>query len=368
MRRYLLRLSVVVFALAAAACDQGDARKGERDELPPLAPPDAPTDPLANLPATFKGTLPCVGCDSRRYHLNVFPDQSYALRVAEDGGATSGRDQMGTWVLSSDHRTMVLKSGQDAPPEFFALKDGMTLRKLDDDAREIDKDTAWDVRRQNRFEPFDVALDMRGSYTLAGNAGTFTDCASGRRWPVAWEGASGDLDAAYHGTRLSPGEPVIVSIQARIASRERAEGAGMRPMLVVDKFVRVFPGQSCSQRYSSAPLEGTEWRLVRVGGTAVAPGAAAKVKTAPSITLEPSSLQFNGTGGCNRLVGGYERNGGKLSFNQAVQTRLACQGGMEIDTAFAQMLPQVRRWRVLGRILELQDESGKSLARFEAGG
>src|SRR5215510_14724683 len=104
MRRYVLRLTVVVLALAAAACDQGDARKGERDELPPLAPPDAPTDPVANLRATFKGTLPCVGCESRRYHLNVFPDQSYALRVDEAGSAPSARDQIGTWVLSSDHR------------------------------------------------------------------------------------------------------------------------------------------------------------------------------------------------------------------------------------------------------------------------
>ena len=368
MRRHVLRATVVVLALAATACDQGEARKTDRDALPPLAPPDAPTDPLANLPATFKGMLPCVGCQSRQYHLNVFPDQSYALRVEEIGGATSGRDQMGSWVLSSDHRTIVLKSGQDASPEFFALKDGMTLRKLDDDAREIDADAAWDVRRVNRFEPFDVALDMRGSYTLVGNTGTFTDCASGRRWAVAWEAASGDLDAAYHGARLSPGEPVIVSLQARIASRERTEESGTRPMLVVDKFVRVFPGQSCSQRYSSAPLEGTEWRLIRVGATAVAPNAAAKPRALPSIMLEPSSLQFNGTGGCNRLVGGYERNGGKLSFNQAVQTRVACQGGMEIDTAFVQMLPQVRRWRVLGRILELQDETGKSLALFEAGG
>lgn len=365
MRRHVLM--VVVLALASAACGQGEPRTSELDALPPLAPPDAPTDPLANLPATFKGALPCFGCESRRYHLNVFPDQSYALRIDEIGGVTQRRDQMGTWVLSSDHRTIVLKGGQDVAPEFFALKDGMTLRKLNDDAREIDQDAAWDVRRVGRFEPFDVALDMRGSYNLVGAAGAFTDCATGKRWPVASEAASGDLETAYHGARLSPGEPVIVSIAGRIASRDRRDGPGTRPTLVVDRFVRVFPGQSCSQRYSSAPLEGTEWRLIRVGTTAVSQ-AAVKAVSQPSITLEPSSLQFNGTGGCNRLVGDYERNGGKLSFNQAVQTRVACQGAMEIDTAFAQMLPQVRRWRVLGRILELQDESGKSLARFEAGG
>jgi hypothetical protein len=39
---------------------------------------------------------------------------------------------------------------------------------------------------------------------------------------------------------------------------------------------------------------------------------------------------------------------------------------MDIDEAFKTALTQVRRWRVLGSLLELQDMSGRTLARFEA--
>jgi heat shock protein HslJ len=47
-------------------------------------------------------------------------------------------------------------------------------------------------------------------------------------------------------------------------------------------------------------------------------------------------------------------------------TKMACPGGMGTETAFLTALGQVQTWRVLGRLLELQDAQGNLLARFEA--
>jgi hypothetical protein len=63
------------------------------------------------------------------------------------------------------------------------------------------------------------------------------------------------------------------------------------------------------------PLEGTEWRLVRVG---------------------------------------------------AITERRSCGGAGAVDDELRVALEQARRWRVLGSILELQDPSGRTVARFEA--
>lgn len=45
---------------------------------------------------------------------------------------------------------------------------------------------------------------------------------------------------------------------------------------------------------------------------------------------------------------------------------MACSSGMDTDAALGAALARATMWRVLGRLLELQDTQGTVLARFEA--
>jgi len=110
------------------------------------------------------------------------------------------------------------------------------------------------------------------------------------------------------------------------------------------------------------PLEKTEWRLIRLGRAAV---KGDDLHRQPQIVLDPVSHRASGSGGCNRIMGGYELNGDKLTFARMASTMMACPGGMETERGFLKALGQVKRWKIAGRLLELMDGSGKVVAVFE---
>jgi copper homeostasis protein (lipoprotein) len=116
---------------------------------------------------------------------------------------------------------------------------------------------------------------------------------------------------------------------------------------------------------ASVPLEKTEWRLIRLGRTAV---KGDDLHGKPQIVLDPVTHRASGSGGCNRIIGGYELKGDKLTFARMASTMMACPGGMETEQKFLKALGQVKRWKIAQRQLELMDRSGKVVAVFEVAG
>jgi putative lipoprotein len=110
-------------------------------------------------------------------------------------------------------------------------------------------------------------------------------------------------------------------------------------------------------------LENTYWKLVRLGEQAI---TAANSSNEPHLLLHPDTQRVSGSGGCNRLAGGYQLDGEALSFGRMAGTLMACMEGMETERSFHEMLPRVRRARVQGQQLELLDAQERPLARFEA--
>ena len=113
---------------------------------------------------------------------------------------------------------------------------------------------------------------------------------------------------------------------------------------------------------ASVPLEKTEWKLIRLGHAAV---KGDDLRRPPQIVLDPVSRRASGSGGCNRIMGGYELKGDKLTFARMASTMMACPDGMETEQKFLKALGQVTRWKIAGRQLELMDGSGKVVAVFE---
>jgi len=110
-------------------------------------------------------------------------------------------------------------------------------------------------------------------------------------------------------------------------------------------------------------LRSTRWQLVALGDKAV---AVADAQRAAHIILQADSKQLTGSGGCNRMFGGYELSGDALRFSGIGSTKMACASGMDIETAFLPALLKVVKWRVVGQQLELSDSTGTVLARFQA--
>jgi copper homeostasis protein (lipoprotein) len=115
---------------------------------------------------------------------------------------------------------------------------------------------------------------------------------------------------------------------------------------------------------TSVPLEKTEWNLIKLGDATV---KVEDLHRRPELILDPTSHRVSGSGGCNRIMGGYELNGEMLTFGQMASTMMACASGMETEQNFLKALGQVKRWKITGHQLELMDEAGKVLAVFEVG-
>jgi heat shock protein HslJ len=96
------------------------------------------------------------------------------------------------------------------------------------------------------------------------------------------------------------------------------------------------------------------------------PVTAAENQREPHIILRPQDQRVAGSGGCNRLLGGYRLDGNRIAFEKFASTVMACPAGMEQEQAFLGALAQAARWRVLGSHLELLDAHGEIIARLEA--
>jgi putative lipoprotein len=132
----------------------------------------------------------------------------------------------------------------------------------------------------------------------------------------------------------------------------------------VQLLLRRTSGQSLPARVQSPPpLENTYWKLIYLGNTAV---AADTRHPEANIVLHPANGTVTGSGGCNRLSGRYTVNGNRLSFSRVASTMMACVSGMETEQAFLNAIGRVRSWRIFGQNLELYDDRGNLLARFEA--
>ena len=132
--------------------------------------------------------------------------------------------------------------------------------------------------------------------------------------------------------------------------------------LVVSGLAQSGKGEDKAATGGSVPLEKTKWTLVRLGRT---PVKGDDLHRAPEIALDPESHRASGSGGCNRIMGGYELTGDNLTFPRMASTMMACPDGMKTEQNFLKALGQVKRWKIAERRLELIDGSGKVVAVLE---
>jgi heat shock protein HslJ len=107
-------------------------------------------------------------------------------------------------------------------------------------------------------------------------------------------------------------------------------------------------------------LDGTSWVLVALNGDSPLEGT--------TITAEFAEGEISGSSGCNSYFGSYTLNGNGLEFGMMGMTEMACmepQGVMEQESAYLETLRSITQVRLAGDQLEMMDESGDVVLRFE---
>ncbi|MFO1455243.1 MAG: META domain-containing protein [Steroidobacteraceae bacterium] len=322
---------------------------------------------LGALPAQFAGVLPCADCRGIRQTLDLYPDGGFHWRSEYLGKPPLDLpDDAGRWLFASDGRTLLLFGGREAPVRFQSRDDG-ALRLLDLEGRPIRSTLNYELRRvAGDFRAFEPRLRLRGAYGGPSDASGLLDCATGLRLPIAAEGDAAALERAWTSARAAAaGKPRIVLLEGRIVSRPAPGGPEPHATLVVDKFLRLAPaGESCPPPPDNLPLDGTRWQLTQLqGGPVAKPGGRTREA---GLVFDAASSRISGSGGCNALAGSYALDGESLRVEQVAGTRTNCsEVASEQEKDFVATLEATRRWLVAGRLLELLDDAGQLIARFE---
>jgi uncharacterized lipoprotein YbaY/heat shock protein HslJ len=318
------------------------------------------------LPASFRGTLPCADCAGIRHHLDLWPDQVYALRREWLGGTDGDRirDEMGRWHADPGRGAIVLQ-GASEMPLFWQVMAPDRLRQMDMQGAPIASALDYDLRAEGGFAPIDLAgLFVSGEALVGPDGPALRDCLTGRVFAVDPGGEFPALAAAVAAARTSHGLPLLVNVTARIAQPPQGL-APQFPRLTVLGLNGVFPGESCTRPEPVAALTETYWRIVEMQGRPV---------PHPPDTREPHLIlrageppRFAATVGCNRLLGGYALDGTALRFTAAASTLMACPPPLDAaEHALRAVLEGTRAIRAEGQRLSLLDEGGAVLARLAA--
>lgn len=327
-------------------------------------------------PGRFEGVLPTAAGPGQRWTLDLrapaagatVPGMRFELRTQHlSPPDAAAQDDLGVVRVDGDRLRLVGARGE---PRWLARVDDRTLRLLDRDGRPVETALPMTLTRVATAGqgPMVLRLPLRGEFVAMADAPTIRLCADGRRLPVAFDGAYAALERAYTAARRTPGEAVLVEIDAEVGPRPSADPSAGRLVdtVVVRRVTGAWARETCGNPLSDSPLLGSYWKLVRLAGQAV---PVADRQREPHLVLRtgPDGVRVAGHAGCNRIAGGATLEGdGGLAFGGTVATRMACAQGMDTEAAFLDALSRTQRYRLAGSHLDLVDAGGAVLARLEA--
>lgn len=362
----MIRIVLLMAALATAGCATprvGQPDAGSATEYDAAGPEQADQFHGLELPATFAGTLPCADCPGVRHELSLWPDGVFHLR-REWLGRDDSESDLGRWRLDPSRDAILLYGGREMPLQ-FEVKGPRTLRQLDIQGRPIDSDLPYELTSDGTLRRLELDLFMHGMFSYLADSARFEVCYTGRSYPVAMEGDYLALERAYVAAdKPGPGAPLMAAFEGRITERPPMEGDQLIPTVVVERFVRLSPSQTCERAMSEASLPNTYWRIVALEGE---PIPAVRDRREPHLILRLPDNRYRATVGCNQLTGSYSVNGGRISFRGGASTRMACPPPLDgREDRLRRVLAETERWNIAGQILELLDQEGANIATFEA--
>ncbi len=229
--------------------------------------------------------------------------------------------------------------------------------------------TSWRLVKFEGGDGLTLTPDERSKYTIAfgadGRLNARIDC---NRGSGTWK-SSGPAHLEFGPLALTRAMCRPESLHDRIVKHWPyvrsyvIENGHLFISLMADGGIYEFePAEKGAATPAAVPLENTRWKLTHLGDAPVI----ASRQQEPYLILNPATRGVGGSGGCNHLGGSYELKGSRLSLGEVISTLMACQEGMETESAFLEALRRVKSWRIAGQELELLNASGKVVARFEA--
>ena len=319
----------------------------------------------APLPASFVGTLPCADCPGIDTRLNLLPDGQFQMRMTYLERPGAGFDSIGLWQVNEGK--LVLKEGAQTVEQFQIKDKKPILLKLDMQGQPIASKLDYSLQPKDVFQPMKPRLTMQGLFVYFADAARFTPCATLQSMPVKMDGDYPALEKAYIATRKQPQLALLATVEGQVSKQMRMEGEGSEQVLRVLKLVEMSTASACpaqnTDKADAPRLEDRTWVLVQLGEQRITPP---KQGLGAHLVLMSKEQRVAGSGGCNRLMGGYTLEGNKLSFSKMASTMMMCDERMEQEQHFLKALGEVATWRMEGHTLILRNASDQILVELTA--
>lgn len=350
--RLTVRVTAIVVASLLVACNGRPAMTAEAAALP------------LQLPASYRGSLPCNECAGTDVQLDLWADGVFHLDRHDGPGDTPAVDEVGRWRRDPGTSNLLLYGGREAPLQ-FRIVDQRTLRALDLRSQPAAPGSEFDLRTNGSMSPADLRLRLHGMVIQVSGVLRFEECLTGRTYPLAHELGYAALQGEYLAlSQAALGEPILASFDGGIGQRQPLAGGATGPAVIVRRLTGLWPGQSCERAMSHASLSNQYWRIDRLRAVRVATQQEASGDM--FVMLRGVEGGYVASAGCGRYSGAYRVEGTGIAF-ESPATVPACPESLRgRQQQLLDALASASRWAIQGQVLELFDAAGNSLAAAEA--
>lgn len=203
--------------------------------------------------------------------------------------------------------------------------------------------------------------ELKGFYSYMADAALFYECETGMKYPVSFEEDNLALEKDYLEVQKTPGEKILVTLIGHFETKNKMEGTGTEEVLVVTKFLNIWPNVDCTRNLGTANLVNTFWTLRELNGNAI---EFSGLEKDIHFLIAPNN-KIKGFAGCNDFFGSSYNSNDTIKFNDIESTRKMCIDNMELETELFSALKNIIRYKIYGEYLYLYDEKGLA-TKFES--
>ena len=195
---------------------------------------------LKPMQQSWRGILPCADCEGIETSLFLEKDGTWVMNERYQGvrDEPSSFASYGTWARTADKLVLTDSKGEKS---YYRAK-GEALEMLDREGNPIESQFNYTLQPVSASLPV-TPMPMRGMYFYMADAAIFTDCATGKRMPVA---NNAQLERDYLAARAENGQSVLLTLEAHFTLESNPDTGEKVKTLMADKDAKFIPGQACN--------------------------------------------------------------------------------------------------------------------------
>ncbi|EKN5091519.1 copper homeostasis/adhesion lipoprotein NlpE [Yersinia enterocolitica] len=197
---------------------------------------------LQPMQQSYQGLLPCADCSGLDTSLFLDSDGTFVLKEIYRGSKEGDQvfAEYGKWARTADK--LVLTTGQGEKRYFRPV--GKNLVMLDQQGLSIESNLNYQLVPTEQPLP-KTPMPLSGMYKYFADAAVFTDCVTGKTFPVENNIA---LEKGYLKARKNVGEPVFLTLNGYFDIRPSMEEGQSDKTLIPADDIQFNANKNCENR------------------------------------------------------------------------------------------------------------------------